>query len=73
LKKKVVIKVPAQPGAQTLWPANAISPRIQRCAWPFFFGVSPDFWMNLQKTYELDLAIREHGAEIEASFTEEAL
>jgi addiction module HigA family antidote len=26
-----------------------------------FFGVSPDFWMNLQKTYELDLAIREHG------------
>jgi addiction module HigA family antidote len=38
-----------------------------------FFGVSPDFWMNLQKTYELDLAIREHGAEIETSFTEEAL
>jgi|SRR4029077_6932254 len=37
-----------------------------------FFGVSPDFWMNLQKTYELDLAIREHGAEIETSFTEEA-
>jgi addiction module HigA family antidote len=30
-----------------------------------FFGMSPDFWMNLQKTYELDLAIREHGAEIE--------
>jgi len=24
-----------------------------------YFGTSPDFWMNLQKTYELDLA-RQH-------------
>jgi addiction module HigA family antidote len=31
-----------------------------------YFGTSPDFWMNLQKTYELDLARRELGAAIEA-------
>ena len=26
-----------------------------------YFGTSPDLWMNLQKTYELDLARREVG------------
>lgn len=26
-----------------------------------YFGTSPDFWMNLQKTYELDLARKELG------------
>lgn len=26
-----------------------------------YFGVSPDFWMNLQKLYELDLARQELG------------
>jgi antitoxin HigA-1 len=26
-----------------------------------YFGVSPDFWMNLQKLYELDIARREIG------------
>jgi antitoxin HigA-1 len=31
-----------------------------------YFGMSADFWMNLQKTYELDLARRELGAAIEA-------
>ena len=30
-----------------------------------FFDMSADFWMNLQKTYELDLARRQHGREIE--------
>ncbi|TVR64805.1 MAG: addiction module antidote protein, HigA family [Spirochaetaceae bacterium] len=30
-----------------------------------YFGTSPDFWMNLQKTYELDLARTEIGDEIE--------
>ena len=30
-----------------------------------YFGTTPDFWMNLQKTYELDLARVEIGAEIE--------
>ncbi|MGH6897991.1 MAG: HigA family addiction module antitoxin [Geminicoccaceae bacterium] len=30
-----------------------------------YFGMSADFWMNLQKTYELDLARRELGAVIE--------
>ena len=29
-----------------------------------FFDMSPDFWMNLQATYELDLARQEHGREI---------
>ena len=31
-----------------------------------YFGTSPDFWMNLQKTYELDLARRELGPAIDA-------
>jgi addiction module HigA family antidote len=26
-----------------------------------YFGVSPDFWMNLQKLYELDLARQQIG------------
>jgi addiction module HigA family antidote len=30
-----------------------------------YFGTSADFWINLQKTYELDLARRELGAAIE--------
>lgn len=30
-----------------------------------YFQVSPDFWMNLQKLYELDLARREIGPELE--------
>lgn len=34
-----------------------------------WFGTSPDFWMNLQKTYELRLAESEHGDEIRRSVT----
>ena len=30
-----------------------------------YFGTSPDFWMNLQKTYELDLARIEIGPAVE--------
>jgi addiction module HigA family antidote len=30
-----------------------------------WFGTGPELWMNLQKTYELNLARREAGAEIE--------
>ena len=29
-----------------------------------YFGTSPDFWVNLQKTYELDLARRQIGQAI---------
>jgi addiction module HigA family antidote len=29
-----------------------------------YFQVSPDFWMNLQKLYELDLARREIGEDL---------
>ena len=31
-----------------------------------YFGPSADFWMDLQKSYELDLARRELGPAIEA-------
>jgi|SRR5919106_5185334 addiction module HigA family antidote len=31
-----------------------------------YFGMSADFWMNLQKTYELDPARRELGPALEA-------
>ncbi len=30
-----------------------------------YFGTTADFWMNLQKTYELDLARADIGGEIE--------
>ena len=29
-----------------------------------YFGMSADFWMNLQSSYELDLARQKHGKEI---------
>ena len=29
-----------------------------------FFGNSPQFWMNLQANYEVDLAEHEHGKRI---------
>lgn len=29
-----------------------------------YFGMSADFWMNLQSAYELDLARQQHGKEI---------
>ena len=29
-----------------------------------FFGTSPEFWLNLQKLYELRVAERESGADI---------
>ena len=31
-----------------------------------YFGTSPDFWMNLQTSYELDLARRQLGSQIES-------
>ena len=31
-----------------------------------YFGTSPDLWVNLQKTYELDLARRQIGQAINA-------
>jgi len=30
-----------------------------------YFGTSPDLWMNLQKSYELDLARRQIGSALE--------
>ncbi len=30
-----------------------------------WLGTTPELWMNLQKNYELRLAINEHGEEIE--------
>ena len=30
-----------------------------------FFGTTPEFWMNLQKRYELEVARREVGSAIE--------
>jgi addiction module HigA family antidote len=30
-----------------------------------YFGISADFWMNLQKTYELDVARKELGSAIQ--------
>jgi addiction module HigA family antidote len=30
-----------------------------------YFGTTPEFWMNLQKSFELEVALREAGARIE--------
>lgn len=30
-----------------------------------YFGTSPEFWLNLQATYDLSRALAEHGAAIE--------
>jgi addiction module HigA family antidote len=30
-----------------------------------YFGTSADFWMNLQSSFELDLARQQHGKEIQ--------
>ena len=30
-----------------------------------YFGMSADFWMNLQSAYELDVARQQHGKEIQ--------
>jgi addiction module HigA family antidote len=30
-----------------------------------YFGVNPQFWLNLQSTYDLRVAAREHQAQIE--------
>jgi len=32
-----------------------------------YFGTTPDFWMNLQKSFELEVALRECGSRIARS------
>ena len=29
-----------------------------------YFGTTPEFWLNMQQTYDLKVAQQEHGAEI---------
>jgi len=36
------------------------------CAWAHFFGTSAEFWLNLQKLYELRLAEQKAGKTIKA-------
>ncbi len=54
------LKVPANRISQIIARKRAISAdtalRLAR-----YFGTSPDFWMNLQKTFELDLARQQLG------------
>ena len=57
------LEVPANRISQIVAGKRAISAdtalRLAR-----FFGTSPELWMNLQKTYELDLARQEIGNSI---------
>jgi addiction module HigA family antidote len=57
------LEVPANRISQIIAGKRAISAdtalRLAR-----YFGTSPDLWMNLQKTYELDLARQEIGSSI---------
>jgi antitoxin HigA-1 len=57
------LRVPANRISQLLAGKRAITAdtalRLAR-----YFGTSADLWMNLQKTYELDLARKEAGREI---------
>jgi len=54
------LRVPANRISQIIAGKRAISAdtalRLAR-----YFGTTPDFWMNLQKTYELDLARQSLG------------
>jgi addiction module HigA family antidote len=57
------LEVPANRISQIIAGKRAISAdtalRLAR-----FFGTSPELWMNLQKTYELDLARQEIGSSL---------
>jgi len=56
-----MLRVPANRISQIIAGKRAISAdtalRLAR-----YFGTTPDFWMNLQKTYELDLARQSLGS-----------
>ena len=58
-----VFELPANRISQVLSRKRAITAdtalRLAR-----YFGTSPDLWMNLQRTYELDLARKEVGTAI---------
>src|SRR5688572_8781932 len=58
------IKVPANRITQIIRGERGISgdTALRLGHW---FGTSPDFWMGLQKTYELNLARQQVGAAIE--------
>ncbi|SDF48123.1 addiction module antidote protein, HigA family [Limimonas halophila] len=59
-----LIDVPANRISQILGGKRAISADTAlRLGW--YFNTSPELWMNLQKTYELDLARAEIGSELE--------
>jgi plasmid maintenance system antidote protein VapI len=62
-------RTPIHPGEiladelQEIGIAAAVLARALRLA--RYFGTSADFWMNLQKTYELDVARKELGTAIQ--------
>jgi addiction module HigA family antidote len=37
-----------------------------------YFGTTPQFWLNLQASYDLKIAVRESGAQIEREVTPRA-
>jgi addiction module HigA family antidote len=59
-----LIEVPANRVSQILAGRRAITAdtALRLARW---FGTSPDLWMNLQKTYELDLARRRLGDKLD--------
>jgi addiction module HigA family antidote len=59
-----LIDVPANRISQILAGKRAISADTAlRLGW--YFNTAPELWMNLQKTYELDLARAEIGSDLE--------
>jgi len=44
---------------------SARSRPIRRCGWAIGSATSPEFWLNLQKLYELRLARAEVGDRVE--------
>lgn len=58
-----IIEVPANRVTQIIAGKRAVSAdtalRLSQ-----YFGTTPDFWLNLQKIYELDLARQEMGDKI---------
>jgi antitoxin HigA-1 len=60
----MALRVPPNRIAQIIQDERAITAdtalRLSR-----YFGVNPQFWLNLQSTYDLRAAAREHQAQIE--------
>jgi addiction module HigA family antidote len=60
----MALRVPPNRIAQIIAGARALTADTALRLGPYF-GVNPQFWLNLQTTYDLRAAAREHQAQID--------